>query len=130
MSIKVYTDGGCKPNPGKGGWAFIILMEDKICYKKSGGDSKTTNNIMELTAVYKALKKLPEITKLSIYCDSQYVTDCATGKKKTHKNLELWEKYDKYSADKDITWIKVKSHSGDEYNDMVDKMASKEIEKL
>ncbi|HAL93793.1 MAG TPA: ribonuclease HI, partial [Spirochaetaceae bacterium] len=53
----VYTDGGCKGNPGPGGWAYIMRYGDR--YREAwGGDPYTTNNRMELTAVIKALSFL------------------------------------------------------------------------
>ena len=55
MEIKIYTDGACIGNPGPGGWAAIILFNNK---KKEvfGGVKLTTNNRMELTAAIKALE--------------------------------------------------------------------------
>ena len=53
--IKIYTDGACSGNPGRGGWAAIILDGEKI-EKISGSKDNTTNNRMELTAVISALK--------------------------------------------------------------------------
>ncbi len=76
MNIKIYTDGACIGNPGPGGWAAIILIEDK---KKEifGGEKLTTNNRMELTAAIKALEYVPEqekkqlsLKQIEIYTDS------------------------------------------------------------
>ena len=57
MKYKIYTDGACSGNPGPGGWAAIILADDKIQNEISGGESSTTNNKMELLAPIKAIKK-------------------------------------------------------------------------
>ena len=56
MKIKIYTDGACSGNPGKGGWAAIILINKKQL-TLSGGENNTTNNRMELTAPIMELKK-------------------------------------------------------------------------
>ena len=56
MKLKIYTDGACSGNPGKGGWAAIIL-DDSNQSSISGSESNTTNNRMELTAPIMALKK-------------------------------------------------------------------------
>ncbi len=70
--IKIYTDGSCIGNPGNGGWAAILLMNEKKI-KIKGYKKNTTNNQMELTAPIKALKKIPIGEKIEIYTDSKYV---------------------------------------------------------
>jgi len=70
--IKIYTDGSCLKNPGNGGWAAIIFINnEKIVI--SGNKKNTTNNQMELLAAIEALKKIPERQKIQIYTDSKYV---------------------------------------------------------
>ena len=71
--IKIYTDGACSGNPGRGGWAAIILDGEKI-EKISGSKDNTTNNRMELTAVISALKYVKD-KDLEIYTDSKYTKD-------------------------------------------------------
>ena len=70
--IKIYTDGSCIGNPGKGGWAAIIITnkEKKII---SGKQDVATNNQMELLAPIKALKEISIKSKIEIFTDSQYV---------------------------------------------------------
>ena len=70
--IKIYTDGSCLGNPGKGGWAAIILSEGKKIELK-GSKKDTTNNQMELLAPIEALKKIPKGSKVQIFTDSKYV---------------------------------------------------------
>ena len=63
-NVEIYTDGACSGNPGKGGWAAVLVYkgtEKEI----SGGEKETTNNRMELTAVIEALKCLKEIGRAS-----------------------------------------------------------------
>lgn len=118
----VYTDGSCSPNPGKGGWGFIAVFSDRDEYYR--GDSKyTTNNIMEMTAVIEALDTFPDEKEFVIYSDSLYVINCAIGKWKRKANVKLWEKYDSLSKGKNVSFIWVKGHNGDEYNEKVDKLA-------
>ena len=73
-NITLYTDGACSGNPGKGGWGAILMYNDA---KKeiSGGESQTTNNRMELTAVIKGLEALKEECNVDIYSDSAYVVN-------------------------------------------------------
>jgi len=70
--IKIYTDGSCLKNPGNGGWAAIININDEI-KKISGSVKDTTNNKMELMAPIKALQEIKEQQPIEIYTDSQYV---------------------------------------------------------
>ena len=72
MTIKIYTDGSCIGNPGKGGWAAIIISGGKKI-KIKGSKKDTTNNQMELLAPIKALKKIPKDSKVQIFTDSKYV---------------------------------------------------------
>ena len=100
MDVKIYTDGACSGNPGPGGWAAIILLKDE---KKEifGGEKKTTNNRMELTATIKALeycnlikKKQTALKNIKIYTDSNYVKDGIT------VWINNWEKNNWKTADK------------------------------
>ena len=133
--IKVYTDGSCLENPGKGGWAAIIINESGRIEIK-GSKENTTNNQMELTAPIMALKKIPQGSKVQIYTDSKYVKSgitewihnwkkngWKTADKKKVKNKNLWTKLDDLSNVFDIEWIWVKAHSTDELNNEVDLLA-------
>lgn len=72
--VIIYTDGACSGNPGPGGWGSILMYQEN---KKeiSGGKKDTTNNVMELTAVIEALKRLKFKCKVSVYSDSAYVVN-------------------------------------------------------
>ena len=133
--IKVYTDGSCLKNPGKGGWAAIIINDSERIEIK-GGKENTTNNQMELTAPIMALKKIPQGSKVQIFTDSKYVKSgitewiynwkkngWKTADKKEVKNKNLWIELDDLSNTFDIEWIWVKAHSSDELNNQVDLLA-------
>ncbi len=133
--IKVYTDGSCLENPGKGGWAAIIINESGRIEIK-GSKKNTTNNQMELTAPIMALKKIPQGSKVQIFTDSKYVKSgitewihnwkkngWKTADRKKVKNKNLWTKLDDLSNSFDIEWIWVKAHSNDELNNEVDLLA-------
>lgn len=124
--LVIYTDGSCIGNPGKGGWAYIAITSDIDIYA-NGYSEHTTNNIMELTAVIEALTSFSDTNKIHIYSDSQYVINCAQGKWKRKKNIELWEKYDKIASGKTIKFTWVKGHNGNYYNDFVDNLARSTI---
>ena len=133
--IKVYTDGSCLENPGKGGWAAIII-NDSGRIEIKGSKENTTNNQMELTAPIMALKRIPQGSKVQIFTDSKYVKSgitewiynwkkngWKTADKKEVKNKNLWTELDDLSNAFDIEWIWVKAHSSDKLNNEVDLLA-------
>ena len=130
--IEVYTDGSCLSNPGPGGWGFVVVYPDTYVIIDSGGDPSTTNNKMELTAIIEALKYIDNDKKneYTIFSDSMYCINCATGKWKRNKNLDLWKKYDTEIKGKNIKFEWVKAHNGNKYNEMVDKIAFGEAKKI
>ena len=138
--ITIYTDGSCLNNPGNGGWAAIININDEI-KKISGSVKDTTNNKMELMAPIKALQEIKEKQPIEIYTDSQYVrlgiTDWVhkwmknnwqTSKKEPVKNKELWIQLYELTNSHDIKWIWVKAHSGNILNEEVDLLAKQAAE--
>ena len=138
--ITIYTDGSCLNNPGNGGWAAIININDEI-KKISGSVKDTTNNKMELMAPIKALQEIKEKQPIEIYTDSQYVrlgiTDWVhkwiknnwqTSKKEPVKNKELWIQLYELTNSFDIKWIWVKAHSGNLLNEEVDLLAKRAAE--
>jgi ribonuclease HI len=135
--IKIYTDGSCLKNPGKGGWAAIINNEGNIL-KISGNEKETTNNKMELIAPIKALQKIKKNELIEIYTDSKYVksgitewvhkwikNNWKTSKKEDVKNKELWLELYELSKLFKIKWIWVKAHAGNPINEEVDLLAKK-----
>lgn len=133
--IIIYTDGSCLGNPGKGGWAAIIINDSKedIIF---GSEKESTNNRMELTAAINALLKIKQDKKIKIYTDSKYVKDgiekwinnwklnnWKNSNKKDVKNKDLWTKLDNIISKKEITWNWVKAHSDNKYNNKVDFLA-------
>ena len=136
--IKIYTDGACSGNPGRGGWAAIIIKGDNI-EKISGRSENTTNNRMELMAVISALKFTKD-QNLEIYTDSKYTKDgiekwiinwkkngWKTANKQDVKNKDLWMELDLLAQQKKIKWNWVKGHSENKYNNMADELARSAI---
>ena len=135
--IKIYTDGSCIENPGNGGWAAIIFMNnEKIAI--TGNKKNTTNNQMELMAAIEALKKIPTGQKVQVYTDSKYVklgitewiekwsqNNWKTSSKQKVKNLALWTELNEISKKHKIEWFWVKGHAGNPINEEVDTLAKK-----
>jgi len=144
MEIKIYTDGACVGNPGPGGWAAIVLLENE---KKElfGGEKLTTNNRMELIAAIKGLEfcakqeeKQPSLKLVKIFTDSTYVKEgitvwinsweknnWKTADKKNVKNIDLWKRLKELVKSNQVEWNWVKGHSEDPMNDLADKLAKK-----
>ena len=142
MEIKIYTDGACVGNPGPGGWAAIVLLENEK-RELFGGEKSTTNNRMELTAAIKALEycatqeeKQPSFKHIRIFTDSTYVKEgitvwinsweknnWKTADKKNVKNVDLWKKLKELVQPNQVEWSWVKGHSENPMNDLADKLA-------
>jgi ribonuclease HI len=135
--VEVWTDGGCKPNPGPGGWAAILRFRG-VERELSGADPATTNNRMELTAATMALETLKRPCRVVVHTDSQYVKNGVT---RWHEgwvrrnwrnaagdpvaNVELWRRLLEAAKAHRIEWRWVPGHSGDPMNDRVDALATK-----
>lgn len=133
--IEIYTDGACSGNPGPGGWAWVIAPDGVIT--DSGGESPTTNQRMEITAVLRALQA--NEGEVTIVSDSTYVVNCfrdrwyekwmrngwRNSQKQPVANTDLWkpliELYLARSPRPQFRWVK--GHSNDRLNDLVDRLA-------
>ena len=142
QSINIYADGGCRGNPGPGGWG--VLMQTGSAEKELwGGEANTTNNRMELTAVIRALEALKRPTVVSVHTDSQYVqkgistwihnwkrNGWRTADKKPVKNADLWQILDSIAQQHEIKWLWVKGHAGHPGNERADALANRGIDEL
>ena len=140
--VVIYTDGACSGNPGPGGWGTILMCDD-VKKEISGGEKNTTNNIMEITAVIEGLKLLKYPCSVEVYSDSAYVVNAfnenwiagwkkngwKNSKREDVKNKELWELLDELTNIHDVTFIKVKGHSDNKYNNRCDELARGAIKK-
>ena len=139
--ISIYTDGACSGNPGPGGWGAVLIYGSKK-REMSGGAVQTTNNRMELTGVIEALGALTEPCEVTLYSDSKYVTDAINKKwldswvaknwKKKDgavKNPELWQQLLPLLDKHRVTFVWVKGHADNEYNNRCDELAVAETQK-
>lgn len=138
--VALFTDGGCRGNPGPGGWGALLRSgeHEKEIY---GYDKETTNNRMELMAAIAGLETLTEPCEVVLTTDSQYVRQgittwikgwkakgWKTAAKKPVKNKDLWQRLDDASNKHDIDWRWVKGHSGHAENERVDALANKAMD--
>lgn len=140
--VEIWTDGGCKPNPGPGGWAAILKFRGTV-KELSGGADDTTNNRMELTAAAEALAALKRPCTVRLHTDSEYLKNGIT---RWHqgwvrknwrnaagdpvKNMDLWRLILEAAKPHQIEWLWVKGHSGDAMNERADELATKAREAL
>ena len=142
QSIKIFTDGACRGNPGPGGWGALII-ENEEEHSLWGGEKNTTNNKMEMTAAIKALEYFTNSSNIQLTTDSNYVKDgieswiegwkrngWKTASKKSVKNKELWVRLDNLNNFHNISWKWVKGHSGHRENEIADLLANKGIDEL
>jgi len=134
--VNLYTDGACRGNPGRGGYA-AILVYGKYEKEISGGEVLTTNNRMELLAAISGLEALKEPCIVNLYSDSKYLVDAFNegwiyawrekgwkrGKDEL-KNPDLWERIYELSKIHKISFIWVKGHNGHDYNERCDTLAT------
>lgn len=136
-SVKIYTDGACRGNPGKGGWGAILVYGAQM-KELSGGEKETTNNRMELTAAIEALNALKEPCKVVLTSDSQYLINGITkgwaiswkknGWRKSDKspalNSDLWEKLLCLLELHEVEFVWVRGHAGHPFNERCDELAT------
>ncbi|HQT38659.1 MAG TPA: ribonuclease HI [Acidocella sp.] len=140
--VEIWTDGGCKPNPGPGGWAAILNFKGTM-RELSGAEPETTNNRMELTAAAEALEALKRPCKVVLNTDSEYlkngITRWHTGWVRKNwrnaagdpvKNMDLWRRVLDAAKPHEIDWRWVKGHSGNPMNDRADELATVARERL
>lgn len=131
----IYTDGSCLGNPGRGGWAFYVVAEQRLV---SGSEPRSTNNRMELMAVIRALESITTATQTVVYTDSTYVkrgittwirawkrNGWLTARGQPVKNADLWRRLDDANArmQSHVTFRWVRAHASSRYNNLVDRAA-------
>ncbi len=140
--IVAYTDGSSLGNPGPGGWGAVIMFPENSVMELGGGNKKTTNNRMELTAAIEVFKKVA-ITPgdVEIHTDSQYVKNgitkwvhgwqqkgWMTAAKEPVLNRDLWEELIEEEKRRkqfgEVLWQHVIGHIGHAGNERADTIAT------
>lgn len=140
--VIIFSDGGCRPNPGVGAWA-AVLQYNGHCKELVGGEEHTTNNRMELLAAIQAIQALKEPCHVHLHTDSEYVqkgitlwmpgwkrTNWRRGKRSEVKNLDLWRRLDELIHQHDIEWVWVRGHAGEPGNERCDELCTREIDRI
>jgi len=140
--VMIWTDGGCKPNPGPGGWGAVLVFRGRE-RELSGAEPATTNNRMELTAAACALEALTRPCRVVLHTDSEYVrngiTRWSAGWVRKNwrtaggdpvKNMDLWRRLLDAAKPHQVEWLWVRGHSGNPMNERVDVLATEARRRL
>jgi ribonuclease HI len=134
--VMIYTDGGCDPNPGVGGYG-VILISGRARKELSGGFHQTTNNRMEIFAAIAGLEALKFPCRVTLYSDSQYLVNAMTkgwakrwkangwrrNKKDKALNVDLWKRLLAVCEQHEVRFAWVKGHAGHQLNERCDELA-------
>jgi len=142
MVVEAFTDGGCRGNPGPGGWGAVLRYNDTE-KELSGSERHTTNNRMELMAAIAALEALKRPCRVVVTTDSTYVKQgitqwiarwrrngWRTAGRKPVKNVDLWQRLDEAAARHQVEWRWVKGHAGHPGNERADALANRAMDRL
>jgi ribonuclease HI len=145
--IHIFCDGACEPNPGAGGWGYVVYKDGREIADGSDGLTETTNNVMELSGMLKAIEwvkhSFMKDDAVTIWCDSKYVVDGCNdwrhkwksrgwrrggpnGKPESNviMNLDLWKAIDEQLIKCPgiiISWVK--GHNATLGNDRADELS-------
>lgn len=140
--VIIYTDGGCRGNPGIGGWGAALSAKGQT-KELYGAEADTTNNRMEMMAAIRALSALKKPCTVTLYTDSVYLRDginkwiagwkakgWKTANRKPVKNQDLWQQIDQLNQLHDVDWQWVKGHSGNPGNELADQLANRAMDEF
>ncbi len=120
---EIYTDGACLGNPGPGGWGAVVVSDGQQ-RELSGGEPKTTNNRMEITAVVKGLEQTRPGERVKVVSDSEYVIKTMTRGWQRKVNTDLWDALDTLVGQRKVSWEWVRGHNGHPFNELADRLAN------
>lgn len=131
-AVTLTTDGSCEPNPGNGGWAYVLRYGSH--YKEGNGrEDNTTNNRMEMRAVIEGLRALKRPCAVLIRTDSKVVLSWTRGPKKKRKArweeknphaVALIREFQDAAQNHVLSFEWVKGHNGDQDNERCDHLAT------
>lgn len=139
--VVIHTDGGCRPNPGPGGWGAVLRQRQHVREMYGAESTPTSNNRMELTAPIMALEALTRAVEVHLYTDSTYVRNgitkwvlgwerngWMTAAKQPVKNVDLWMRLQAACARHRVEWYWVKGHAGVADNELADELATRGLQ--
>ena len=134
--VEIWTDGGCRPNPGPGGWGAVMVYGGRV-RELSGAEPATTNNRMELTAAIEGLRAIKEPCEVEVVTDSEYVKNGITewihawkrkkwmkSDKKPVINSDLWQELEAEAGRHKTDWVWTRGHATHQDNNRADELAT------
>lgn len=142
--IEIFTDGSCIGNPGPGGYGIVTVRraadgEVRKRLEVSGSEEgPTTNTRMEMTAACVGIERLgrPTDEPVTLFCDANLIPNAMNGwlekwkakgwKKGDGKpvdNRDLWERLERATEGRNVTFAWVRGHNGAEFNERADRLA-------
>ncbi len=136
--VTIYTDGACWPNPGPGGWGYVVYAGDAEIGAAYGSAPGTTSNRMELAAAAESLNALSGRCMVLLRTDSRYLRSGITSwlprwrrngwvnrVGEPVKNRDLWQWIDQLTRRHEVKWEWVRGHSGIAGNEYADQLAER-----
>ena len=137
-----YTDGSAHPNPGPGGFGVVIVdPKGEVIETYAKHCDNTTNNAEEMKAIlYAACQGVLAKEDVLIYSDSSYAINTFSnwmynwerngwvkGDGKVPENLEIVQAFFEVSKMIEVTFVKVKGHSKNPFNELADNLATGKV---
>jgi ribonuclease HI len=122
-----HVDGGCFPNPGRGGWG-VVLVTGQDRRELWDGEEDSTNQRAEIMAAITALEALDVPAEVEIVSDSLYLTNCGSGLWKRRTNRDLWARLDAAATPHRVKYTWVRGHAGNPGNERAHELAMRAIE--
>lgn len=138
--LSVYSDGGCKGNPGPAGWGVVVVADDQVLVEGGGYIGEKTNQIAELEAAIQGLMLTAPGSVVELVSDSQYVLKGLSEWRKGWEkrgftnsqgepvaNQAYWKRLYAVADERTVTVRWVRGHTGDQFNERCDVLASAAI---
>lgn len=122
--VEIYIDGSCEPNPGAAGIGCVLLF-GQHCKEISEPIGRGTNNTAEMQAAITALMSLTKTCRVTVYSDSQYLIKTMNGEFRRSSNVELWNDIDFAAMRHEVSWVWVKGHNGNQWNERAHQLAER-----
>ena len=144
VQVVAWTDGGCRKNPGPGGWGVVLVhLGTGTTLLRCGGGPEVTNNRMELTAIAEALDAFSRRVRVEVRTDSRFAIDALSKwmpgwkrrgwKKKDGEpptNLDVFQRLDGLLQRHDVVFTWVRGHSGEPGNERADALCNQAMDAL
>lgn len=139
--LTIYTDGGCKGNPGPAGWGAVIANADGVMLREARGFIGTAaNQVAELEAAIHGLGHAPQGAVVELISDSQYVLKglsewragwlrrgWTNSAGEPVANQDHWRRLYAVADERKVSVRWVKGHSGNHFNERCDVLAAQAI---